>query len=120
MRKNDIDDEPVFDLEIEARENYNQMTGVKQKIGEKEKENEEEDALPYNKLRNEDIVIRNQSGKYIYSQKENSLMISIYGEELFNFQKQMINTQKINCFFLKNHQIDVSVRTKMVDWMIEV
>ena len=60
-----------------------------------------------------------QDNKFYYLERENQHLINIYGTELYDYSKELEN----ECVFkdlLQRHKVDPSVRTKMVDWMIEV
>lgn len=60
-----------------------------------------------------------QDNKFYYIERENQHLINKYGSELYDYSKELEN----ECVFkdlLVRHKVDPSVRTKMVDWMIEV
>ena len=60
-----------------------------------------------------------QDNKFYYIERENQHLINKYGTELYDYSKELEN----ECVFkdlLVRHKVDPSVRTKMVDWMIEV
>ncbi len=54
-----------------------------------------------------------------YLDKENVILIRNYGIELYNYMRtnENINIPKD---FMEKHKINTEIRTKMVDWMIEV
>lgn len=57
--------------------------------------------------------------KTIYLDRENSLLLRNYGPEVYFYTKDLEKTC-ISKNFIKKHQINPEIRTKMVDWMIEV
>ena len=64
------------------------------------------------KVKKETYLIKHQD-------KLNEILISNYGTEIYDFS---IELEKLNYFPapLKKHKIDVDIRTKMIDWMLEV
>lgn len=54
-----------------------------------------------------------------HQEKLNHILISNYGSDIYNFSVELEN-QSFNPDPLKNHQIDSDIRTKMIDWMLEV
>ncbi len=75
----------------------------------------------YNK--NTNLVDKQQKKKIVtmndYLDKENVILIRNYGIELYNYMRtnENINIPKD---FMEKHKINTEIRTKMVDWMIEV
>jgi hypothetical protein len=66
-----------------------------------------------------EIKITQKSFIKNHKEKLNNIIISNYGPELFDFSLELENEN----FFpdpLKNHKIENNIRTKMIDWMIEV
>lgn len=56
----------------------------------------------------------------LYIHRENQTLIHNYGPELYECSKDLEVKSAINSKFLSRHKLDPCVRTKMVDWMIEV
>ena len=56
----------------------------------------------------------------LYVHRENQMLIHNYGPELYECSKDMELKAAIGPKFLSKHKLDPCVRTKMVDWMIEV
>lgn len=54
-----------------------------------------------------------------YIDRENSVLIKSYGAEMYQCTKLMEN-DSVNPNFLYRHKINGEIRTKMVDWMVEV
>jgi hypothetical protein len=54
-----------------------------------------------------------------YIKREDQVLIHNYGPELYEFSKDL-EEEGISSEYMKRHKFDASVRTKMVDWMIEV
>jgi hypothetical protein len=54
-----------------------------------------------------------------YLDRENKQLLQSYGPDIFEYSKELENFS-IPKGFLKRHRIDLNIRTKMVDWMIEV
>jgi hypothetical protein len=54
-----------------------------------------------------------------YLERENQILIHHYGPELYDYSKEM-ESHFIEPNFLLRHKLDSQIRTKMVDWMIEV
>jgi len=54
-----------------------------------------------------------------YLEKENVIIIRNYGTEIYNYMRAIENVG-IPKDFLERHKINPDIRTKMVDWMIEV
>jgi len=52
--------------------------------------------------------------------RENKFIIQHYGQEIYDYSKELDECGKINSDFLTKHKIDPKTRTKMVDWLIEV
>jgi hypothetical protein len=61
--------------------------------------------------------IENQPTDYLV--RENSSLIKCYGSDSYNYIKHLEN-DAISKNFLYKHKINSEIRTKMVDWMIEV
>jgi hypothetical protein len=56
----------------------------------------------------------------VYNHKINRILMSNYGGEIFESMKDLDNLMQIPSDFMKNHDIIPDIRTKMVDWMVEV
>lgn len=54
-----------------------------------------------------------------YIDKENVILIRNYGTEIYNYMRS-IESVGIPSNFLDRHKINAEIRTKMVDWMVEV
>jgi len=52
--------------------------------------------------------------------RENKNIIQHYGQEIYDYSKELDESGKISSDFLSKHKIDSKTRTKMVDWLIEV
>ncbi len=55
-----------------------------------------------------------------YLERENRVLIQNYGPELYEACRSMECKSEIPPNFINRHKVDGSVRTKMIDWMIEV
>jgi hypothetical protein len=73
-------------------------------------------AIVIDPIKNENVCIND---KTIYLDRENSLLLRNYGPEVYFYTRDLEKTC-ISKNFLKRHQINPEIRTKMVDWMIEV
>lgn len=60
-----------------------------------------------------------QDNKHYYIERENQHLINKYGPEIYDYSKELEN-ESVFKNLLQRHKVDPSVRTKMVDWMIEV
>jgi hypothetical protein len=67
----------------------------------------------------EHFTVTNEFQTVDYISRENSVLIRTYGSESYLYIKQMENLG-INKNFLYKHRINAEIRSKMVDWMIEV
>ena len=54
-----------------------------------------------------------------HQEKLNEILISNYGTEIYDFSVELENRNYVP-FPLENHKIDSDIRTKMIDWMLEV
>ena len=78
------------------------------------KENKEEKIIKKNELNKRNI-------NSFMNKRESDSLLQNYGEEAYFFNKLLDKTvYKIPETFLQNHKITSIVRTKMIDWMIEV
>lgn len=80
--------------------------------------------FPNNTLENSNTTqIQNQPEaqdvKQFYIERENNILIHHYGPDLYNFSKELEEID-IKPTYLSEHKVDSHVRTKMIDWMIEV
>jgi hypothetical protein len=57
--------------------------------------------------------------KLFYLDRENQSLIYKYGSEMYSYSKDLENAH-FNQNYLSRHKIHSEVRTKMIDWMIEV
>ena len=72
-----------------------------------------------NKIQTTGLNKRNVN--YFLNKRESDNLLLNYGEETYFFNKLLEKeTFKIPETFLQNHKINSIVRTKMIDWMIEV
>ena len=55
-----------------------------------------------------------------YPKEEVKKLIKIYGSDVYNFSFSLSEAQKVKHNYLDHHPLHNSIRTKMVDWMIEV
>jgi hypothetical protein len=53
-----------------------------------------------------------------YLERENSILIQTYGNDTYNYMK-MLESDTISPYFISRSRVS-EVRTKMIDWMIEV
>jgi hypothetical protein len=81
-----------------------------EKIPKKEKEK---------KLKPKDEEMKIQKQKKDFLEKENDNLIIQFGAEIYNCSKD-IEMHLICPSLFKNHKMDEKIRTKMIDWMIEV
>ena len=78
------------------------------------KENKEEKIIKKNGLNRRNINL-------FQNKRESDSLLQNYGEESYFYNKLLDKTvYKIPATFLQNHKITSIVRTKMIDWMIEV
>jgi hypothetical protein len=61
----------------------------------------------------------NQNNKEYYIERENQHLINKYGPEIYDYSKELEN-ESVFKNLLQRHKVDPNVRTKMIDWMIEV
>lgn len=59
------------------------------------------------------------SDKNFYLKRENQVLIQNYGPDLYEYSREL-ECEEIPAGFIGRHKFEASVRTKMVDWMIEV
>ena len=91
----------------------NNMCEKKANNGNKKEEKEE------NKIQTTGLNKRNVN--YFLNKRESDNLLLNYGEETYFFNKLLEKENfKIPETFLQNHKINSIVRTKMIDWMIEV
>ena len=64
-----------------------------------------------------DEKIKKEKIDFLY--RENVSLIKIYGPSIYFFSTE-IDKKSVNQKIYENHKIEDQVRTKMVDWMIEV
>ena len=55
-----------------------------------------------------------------YPKEEVKNLIKVYGSDVYNFSFSLSEQQKVKRNYLDRHPLHNSIRTKMVDWMIEV
>lgn len=68
----------------------------------------------------EEVLLLNQSNQASnYLNRENSTLIKSYGSESYQYIKHIENDSICKTFLYK-HKINPEIRSKMVDWMIEV
>ena len=80
----------------------------------KKEEKKEKDKLQKTRLNHRNI-------NYFVNKRESDSLLQNYGEDSYFYNKILENTVfKIPETFLKNNKITSIVRTKMIDWMIEV
>ena len=84
------------------------------KTKENKKENKEE-----NKVKSTGLNKRNIN--FFMNKRESDNLLLNYGEETYFFNKSLEKADfKIPETFLQNHKITSIVRTKMIDWLIEI
>ena len=92
-------------------QNINYQDNPKEKS---KKENKEEKIFKKNGLNRRNINL-------FQNKRESDSLLQNYGEESYFYNKLLDKTvYKIPATFLQNHKITSIVRTKMIDWMIEV
>lgn len=92
-----------------------QNDGKDQNIDEKEEEEKTKSAKKKNFILNKDNI-----NLFINKRESDSLLLK-YGEDCYYFNKSLEKSVlKIPESLLKNHKISSNIRTKMVDWMVEV
>ena len=92
-------------------QNINYQDNPKEKS---KKENKEEKIIKKNGLNRRNINL-------FQNKRESDSLLQNYGEESYFYNKLLDKTvYKIPETFLQNHKITSIVRTKMIDWMIEV
>lgn len=82
----------------------------------------EKEIIKENINKKEKIESKNEKPKKTktdFLRKENDNLIVAYGAEVYNYAKE-IEELLVCPNMLKNHKMDEKIRTKMVDWMIEV
>ena len=94
----------------------------KEKNNEREKEKEKKLNEIFTKLtKNQLPVITKDNINYFINKRESDSLLIKYGEDCYYFNKSLDKTVfNIPDTLLKNHKIASIVRTKMVDWMVEV
>ena len=110
---------PENNSKIVSSENTNELVKpINNHVNPKPKENKTEkidqsksDLLPNPKKKQTTLVD--------YLEKENIIIIKNYGTEIYNYMKKLENNG-IPQNFSERHSINQEIRTKMVDWMIEV
>ena len=95
----------LLDLNINYQDNPQEKS---------KKENKEEKIIKKNGLNRRNINL-------FQNKRESDSLLQNYGEESYFYNKLLDKTvYKIPETFLQNHKITSIVRTKMIDWMIEV
>ena len=88
------------------------------KIGEKEEEKMEEKSESAKK---QNFNLNKDNINIFINKRESDSLLLKYGEDCYYFNKSLERTVfKIPETLLKNHKISSNIRTKMVDWMVEV
>ena len=89
------------------------------KFVEKEKEEKKEEEAKSAKKQN--FNLNKDNINYFINKRESDSLLLKYGEDCYYFNKSLEKTVfKIPETLLKNHKISSNIRTKMVDWMVEV
>ena len=89
------------------------------KIVEKEKEEKKEEEAKSAKKQN--FNLNKDNINFFINKRESDSLLLKYGEDCYYFNKSLEKTVfKIPETLLKNHKISSNIRTKMVDWMVEV
>lgn len=76
-----------------------------------------------NNLSIEDDAAKKESNLDIhelYFKRENAKLYSSYGSNIFSFSKYLEEESQIKASTLANHKITPAIRTKMIDWILEV
>ena len=63
-------------------------------------------------------LVLNIAPNDLYYIRENEQLINIYGQDLYEYSRDI--EKEIPHNYLKRHKLDSKIRTKMIDWMIEV
>ena len=71
------------------------------------------------KMLNDSSFERNKKNVENYTKIESSRLINIYGSDIYLYLRN-IEQNLPSKSFLSKHKINPNVRTKMIDWMIEV
>jgi hypothetical protein len=83
-----------------------------------EKEEEEEKSKSAEKQK---LNLNKDNINFFINKRESDLLLLKYGEDCYYFNKSLEKSVfKIPETLLKNHKISSNIRTKMVDWMVEV
>jgi hypothetical protein len=89
------------------------------KFVEKEKEEKKEEEAKSAKKQN--FNLNKDNINFFINKRESDSLLLKYGEDCYYFNKSLEKTVlKIPETLLKNHKISSNIRTKMVDWMVEV
>ena len=83
----------------------------------KDKETIKENIIKKDKK--DSIKEKKEKEKIDFLMKENDNLIVSYGADIYNYAKQLEEPLACPNMF-KNHKMDEKIRTKMIDWMIEV
>jgi hypothetical protein len=96
-----------------------EMMSPKLKNKSKEKEDKLVKDMDKMNIDSEHYTPEDFKNKNFYLERENKALIHNYGPDLYEFSKKL-EERVCQDGFLQNHEIDSQIRTKMVDWMIEV
>ena len=84
-------------------------------------EEEEEKEKKSKSVQKQDFNLNKDNINYFINKRESDSLLLKYGEDCYYFNKSLEKTVfKIPETLLKNHKISSNIRTKMVDWMVEV
>lgn len=134
MKKKALNDELNYDIALEnnqktSNENpQNLLIKINLNPNEKNDENSDKENLKNQQTNteanenNKPLLSERQKRQFFfnkYLEKENVIIIRNYGTQIYNYMCRL-ETNGIQPNFMDKHKINPDVRTKMVDWMIEV
>jgi len=127
------DTKKIFDVKIAEHPNKNKLNSPTKKAMIKKESNTStitshslEMINGINNMQIEEPIMKlpeypcDQSDKNFYLKRENQVLIHNYGPEMYEYYKYLEKEADIPQGYINPHKFDPSVRTKMVDWMIEV
>jgi hypothetical protein len=62
----------------------------------------------------------NSNDPFLYIHRENQALIHTYGPDHYDYAKELETSSQLPANFMHKHKIEPHIRTKMIDWMVEV
>jgi hypothetical protein len=63
-------------------------------------------------------LVLNIAPNDLYNIRENEQLMDIYGQDIYEYSRDI--EKELSHDFMKRHKLESKIRTKMIDWMIEV